>query len=270
MRGKKQSSDVPSPFAVVDGVRVFVFESREAATLAAARCVGALVAARTLEGESCVLGLPTGRTPLGIYRELVRMHREDGLSFRATVTFNLDEYWPIGIQDPGSFHRYMHENFFDAVDLPRRARHVPRGDVAEAEIAAHCAQYDDAIAAAGGIDLLLLGIGRNGHLAFNEPGSPPDSRTRRVALADETREDNARDFGAAAATMPTHAVTVGMATILAARRLLVLAFGERKRDVVREALRGPVHPALPASYLRRHGPPPAVDLYLDPASAAAL
>lgn len=211
-----------------------------------------------------VLGLPTGGTPILLYQELGRLHREEGLSLARVTAFNLDEYWPA---PPGrSFADFMRERFYSLVDLPAAQAHILDGTVAEAGVGAECAGYEERIRQAGGIDLLLLGLGVNGHVAFNEPGSAADSRTRRVRLAPETRARDAAG-GDPKAVPCQEALTIGIGTILEARRIAVLAFGAAKAAAVARALRGAEGADCPASFLRRH---PRVQWLLDPAAAAGL
>lgn len=197
----------------------------------------------------CVLGLPTGSTPLTLYRELVRMHREDGLDFSRVSSFNLDEYVGLAPDHPQSFATYMREHLFDRVNIDRKRAHVPRGDAED--LGAECLAYERAIRDAGGIDLQILGIGENGHIAFNEPGSSPGSRTRVTTLTRETRAANAGEFGDPA-TVPRLAITMGVATILEARSCLLLAAGGEKADAIRAGLEGPVTPRVPATALQLH------------------
>lgn len=255
---------------LIAGIRVRIYENRDAAEAAAAFSIAGLLDERRMRGISVVLGLATGRTPVGIYRRLVERYRAREVSFSHAETFNLDEYWPIGLHDAGSFHRFMHENLFDHVDLPRGKRHVPDGSIDESRLEAHVAEYESKIRAAGGIDLQLLGLGRNGHIGFNEPGSSRDSRTRRVDLAAETIASNRPLFPTG--TEPPHqAITMGIATILEARQILALAFGEAKADIVHDTLRGPISSRVPASFLREHSPSGGgVELFLDRAAAARI
>lgn len=225
-------------------------EDRAQAEREAAATIADLVRARATADAPVVLGLATGRTPIGIYERLVAEH-ERGLSFRHATTFNLDEYWPIQPTHPASFHRFMHQRLFDRVDLPKDRRHVPHGWVAESELERHCADYEARIAAAGGIDLQLLGLGLNGHIGFNEPGSARTSRTRRVVLDDVTRRENAVAFDGAA-DVPRFAITMGIATILEAKRIVLLCFGAKKAQILKAALEGPIAPTVPASFLREH------------------
>lgn len=196
------------------------------------------------------LGLPTGNTPLGMYQELVRRHREEGLDFSRVRTFNLDEYLGLSPDHAGSYHTYMRRYFFDHVNVPAENIHIPDGSPG-VDAEAESASYERAIDGAGGIDLLIVGIGANGHIAFNEPGSSSKSRTRVVELAPETIA-NARKHFENELEIPLTAITMGLGTILEARRILLLASGPDKSDVVNRALRGPVSESVPASVLQLH------------------
>ncbi len=221
--------------------------------------IAGLVQDRARGGRKAVLGLATGRTPLGIYAELARLRREEGLGFGNVLAFGLDEYLGLPREHPQAFWRYLRERVVDPLGMHAAQVRLLASDVAPADIEAHCFAYERAIAGAGGIDLQLLGVGRNGHIGFNEPGSARDSRTREVRLARETREDAARAFGDLA-SVPERALAVGVATILEARRIRVLAFGERKHAIVRRMLEEPIGTALPATFLREH---PDARLYTD-------
>ncbi|MGZ8398543.1 MAG: glucosamine-6-phosphate deaminase [Gemmatimonadales bacterium] len=231
-----------------------------------ARRIAQVIRERRTAGQRPVLGLATGSTPIGVYRELIRMHRDEGLSFTDVITFNLDEYYPM---DPGSihsYHRFMWENLFSQLDIPPANVHIPRGDVRRDEVEAECRRYEDAIGEAGGIDLQLLGIGRTGHIGFNEPGSGAESRTRVVTLDLVTRKDTAADFFGEE-NVPREAITMGVATIFDAREILMLATGEHKADIVRRAVEGEVDHEVAATFLQQH---PNTTFYLDGPAAAAL
>jgi glucosamine-6-phosphate deaminase len=231
-----------------------------------ARRIAELVRERSRSGRPAVLGLATGSTPIGVYRELIRMHREEGLSFAGVITFNLDEYYPM---DPGSlhsYHRFMWENFFSRVDIPPDRVHIPRGDVPRERVGEECRRYEEAIRAAGGIDLQLLGIGRTGHIGFNEPGSGLESRTRLITLDLVTRKDAAADFFGED-NVPREAVTMGVGTILEAREIVILATGEHKAYIVRRAVEGEVDHEVAATFLQRH---PVTTFYLDAPAGAQL
>lgn len=223
----------------------------EGAARSVAGEIATLVRDRQDSGRAAVLGLATGSTPVGVYRELVRLHREEGLSFSNVITFNLDEYLGLPASHPFSFRRFMAEQLFDHVDIDADNVHLPEGDLHEAQIEAHCRDYELRIRDVGGIDLQLLGLGLNGHIGFNEPGSEVDSRTRATELHSVTRESAARWFGSLQ-DVPTQAITMGVATILEARRVRVLALGERKRRVVSKLMQSEATSELPASFLHGH------------------
>lgn len=212
--------------------------------------IAALIRLHQAQGRPTVLGLATGSTPIGIYRELIRLHRE-GLSFRDVITFNLDEYYGLPPEAPESYHRFMREQFFAHVDVRPENIHLPDGMVSRAEVAGACRDYERKIRDAGGLDLQILGIGRTGHIGFNEPGSTPRSRTRVITLDHLTRRDNAQYFSDPD-HMPIQAVTMGIGTILDARRVILLAFGEHKAEIVRRAFEGEPHADVPASFLQHH------------------
>ncbi len=231
----------------------------EAACLRAARIVARLLRAK----PEAALALPTGSTPRGIYAELVRQHRAEGLSFARATAFNLDEYVGIPPDHPGSFRRALREALYRHVDLPEGHAHAPDGQAPD--LPAACAAYEAAIAAAGGLDLALLGLGTDGHIAFNEPTSSLGSRTRLKTLAEETRAANQPAFGAE--PVPRHALTMGIATILEARRCLLVAFGAAKAAAVARLVEGPLTALVPASALQLH---PHATVIVDEAAAEGL
>ena len=212
-----------------------------------------------------VLGLPTGRTSIGVYEQLRELDGRGRVDFARAVTFNLDEFAGIPPSHRGSFRSFMDRHLFAHVDLPPTHIHFLNG-VAE-DLDAECERYEAAIETAGGIDLQLLGIGSNGHVGFNEPGNELTARTHRVRLAESTRRDNAALFDGNTEQVPREALSMGMATILKAGRLILMATGERKAHCVERALRGPISTHLPASFLQLHR---RVELYLDRAAAARL
>jgi len=247
-------------------VPVTVHASSSFASRAVAREIADLVRARSAEGRKTVLGLATGSTPQAVYDELVRIHREDGLSFRDVVSFNLDEYWPMGPDELQSYRRFMREHLFDHVDIDPANAHVPDGTIPRDDVEAYCDRYEKAIADAGGLDLQLLGIGRTGHVGFNEPGSPKDSRTRLITLDKVTRMDAASDFFGEW-NVPHQAITMGVGSILDAKRVVLMAFGEHKAPIVRRAVEGEVTNTVAASFLQEH---PNARFVLDEAAAAEL
>ncbi len=244
---------------------VIVDDHAEMATAIAAR-IANLIKSKAAKGEKCVLGLATGSTPIGVYRELIRLHREDGLSFANVVTFNLDEYWPMPPESIHSYHRFMWENLFSHVDIPNEQVHLLSGTLDRDEVDAACAAYEAAIVAHGGIDLQLLGIGKTGHIGFNEPGSGATSRTRLIHLDHVTRRDAAADFFGEE-YVPREAITMGVATILQAREILILATGEHKSRIVHRAVEGDVSVEVAATFLQRH---PNTTFYVDGAAAVEL
>lgn len=245
-------------------LRVKVFPDANAVGAAAAHEIAELIKGRDDDGRPCVLGLASGVTPVAVYRELIRFHRQ-GLSFARVVTYNLDEYYPMTSSSPHSCTRFIRDNFLDHVDVARSSSHALDGSIRASRVAEHCERYERQIAAAGGIDLQLLGIGRNGHIGFNEPGSPRTSRTRLVTLNELTRRDAKGVFGEA--DVPRQALTMGVDTILRARRVLLLAVGSQKAAIVARAMEGTVSDEVPASFLREHS---EVSVYLDGAAAEGL
>jgi glucosamine-6-phosphate deaminase len=198
---------------------------------------------------TCVLGLATGSTPLGLYRELIRMHREEGLDFSRVTSFNLDEYVGLAPTHEQSYRHFMQSNLFDHINIDKRNTHVPDGLAADFD--EFCEEYEQAIKAEGGIDLQVLGIGSDGHIAFNEPGSSLGSRTRLKTLTHETVCDNARFF-TNQAEVPRLAVTMGVGTILESRRCLLLACGQHKSEAIRATVEGPITAQVTASALQLH------------------
>lgn len=235
------------------------------AALTVAHEIARLIAAQAAAGRRCVLGLATGSTPIAVYRELVRLHREEGLSFKHVTTFNLDEYYPCAPAEAHSYRRFMQENLFDHIDIDPAQTHVLDGSLPRTAVPAHCAEFEARIRAAGGIDLQLVGIGRTGHIAFNEPGASGASRTRLVTLHATTIADN-RPL-VPGGNIPVQSLTMGVGTILEARRVVMLALGEHKRAIVRAAIEGPITTEVTASFLQNH---PAAIAVLDDAAAGDL
>jgi glucosamine-6-phosphate deaminase len=217
----------------------------------AAEQIAALIRGKQAAGEKCVLGLATGSTPKTLYAELVRMHKEEGLSFRNVITFNLDEYYPIDNDAFQSYNAYMQRHLFQHIDIEQANIHIPNGQLPKEEIKAHAAEYERKIDEAGGIDLQVLGIGNNGHIGFNEPGSSIYSKTRLINLENSTRLANAYEF-ATIAEVPRLAITMGISQILKAKKIILLAWGPTKADVVQKAVEGHVTESVPASLLQQH------------------
>ena len=232
-------------------IPVQVFPHARNASAAVAHRIADLIVQRQKETRNCVLGLATGSTPVGVYNELIRMHREDGLSFHNVITFNLDEYFPMQPHELQSYTRFMREHLFDLVDIPEENWHVPDGTLDPKDVDGYCRDYEEAIERAGGIDIQLLGIGRTGHIGFNEPGSGKNSRTRLITLDRVTRIDAASDFFGQE-NVPHKAITMGVGTILEAKEIFMLAFGEHKAPIVARAVEGEIHSAIAASFLQEH------------------
>ena len=242
-------------------MEIIIQPTPEAGSTVAAQIIAKLVRQK----PDSVLGLATGSTPLGTYRELIRMHREEALDFSKVATFNLDEYVGLPAGHPQSYRAFMAENFFDHVNVNIRRTYIPDGTARD--VPAECTRYEAAIVAAGGIDLQLLGIGTDGHIGFNEPSSSLASRTRIKTLTERTRADNARFFGGNLAQVPMHCITMGVGTIMAAREVLLLAFGANKAEAVAAAVEGPVTAMNPASVLQMH---PVAKCITDEAAAGRL
>lgn len=247
-------------------IPVQVFDTPKAAATSLAAEVAALIKQRACEGKNVVLGLATGATPLPFYAELIRLHKEEGLSFANVISFNLDEYCGLNRDHPESYWYFMHTNLFNHIDIKAENIHLPSGIISQEEIADHCLAYEKAIAQAGGIDLQILGIGRTGHIGFNEPGSDDTTITRQVHLDELTIRDAAPSFGGAE-NVPNTAITMGVATIMGAHRVALMAWGEKKASIVKKAVEGPVTIDVAASYLQNHKD---ATFYLDKAAAADL
>jgi glucosamine-6-phosphate deaminase len=231
-----------------------------------ARSIALAIRQKQQEGEQIVLGLATGSTPIKVYDELVRMHREEGLSFHNVITFNLDEYYPMTKNAEQSYWHFMHEYLFNHIDIPKANIHIPDGTQAIDDVAAYCEAYEKDIELAGGIDIQLLGIGRTGHIGFNEPGSWESSITRMVRLDGLTRRDAIKDFGSEEA-VPYRAITMGVGSIFKARKVYLLAFGQHKSSIVREAVEGEITGSVPATFLQKH---PNLRVILDESAAQDL
>jgi glucosamine-6-phosphate deaminase len=213
--------------------------------------IESLIRQNNSAGRPTVLGLATGSTPVGLYRELIRLHKEADLDFSRVITFNLDEYYPMPPDDAHSYRRWMAETFFNHVNVAPKNIHIPDGTQAHEDVEEYCSRYEQTIRRAGGIDLQILGIGRSGHIGFNEPGSTRHSRTRLTALDPVTRRDAASDFFGEE-NVPQQAITMGVGTILEARKIAIMAFGEHKAPMVQKAVEGPITEAIAASFLQEH------------------
>lgn len=228
-----------------------IFDSPTAGSIAIAQTIANLIKEKQSKNQHCVLGLATGSSPLSVYRELVRMHREENLSFHNVITFNLDEYFPIAKEDVQSYHYFMHKHLFDLIDIPKENINIPNGEVAQVEVRETSIAYDEKIASVGGIDLQILGIGRTGHIGFNEPGSHLNSQTRTITLDHLTRYDASAAFQGIE-NVPRKAITMGIQTILSARRILLMAWGTNKAEIIQKAIEGEISSLIPTTYLQYH------------------
>ncbi len=228
---------------------VTVYPNEETASKKVARRISDLIIRKQQNGENVILGLATGATPVGVYKELVRIHKEEGLSFKNVITFNLDEYFPMKPTSPQSYVTFMKENLFNHIDIDMANVHIPDGTLAIETIHGFCLEYEKKITALGGLDLQILGIGRTGHIGFNEPGSAPNSGTRLVTLDDLTRRDASRDFGGKE-NVPTKAITMGIGTIFKAREIILMAWSLKKASIIKKAVEGEISSEVPATYLQ--------------------
>jgi len=231
-----------------------------------AKLIALAIRAKQQKGESIVLGLATGSSPINIYRELIRMHVEERLSLSNVITFNLDEYFPMKAEQMQSYHKFMHDYLFDHVDIPAENINIPDGALPLEDVDEYCKSYERKINLLGGIDIQILGIGRTGHIGFNEPGSEVDSTTRLVRLDSITRNDAANDF-AGLESVPYRAITMGVQTILSAKEIYIMAWGQHKASIVKEAIEGSVTNQVSATFLQEH---PNVKFHLDIAAATEL
>ncbi|MGY3215411.1 glucosamine-6-phosphate deaminase [Mucilaginibacter sp. HD30] len=245
---------------------VTVYATPAEASFAVAARIAKLIRSKQANGESAVLGLATGVTPVAVYAELVRLHKEESLSFKNVVTFNLDEYYPMQPQAAQSYVRFMNEQLFDHIDINRDNVHIPDGTLPQEEIVNFCLNYENQIEELGGLDLQILGIGRTGHIGFNEPGSAPNSGTRLVTLDDMTRADAARDFGGKQ-NVPSKAITMGIGTIFKAREIILMAWSSKKAPIVKKAVEGEISSEVPATYLQLSD---NVEFILDEPAASEL
>jgi glucosamine-6-phosphate deaminase len=249
-----------------ENLPVKIWENSKDASVHIARSIALAIRQKQQDGETIVLGLATGSSPIKVYEELVRLHREENLSFKNVVTFNLDEYYPMKPDAQQSYVRFMHEYLFDHIDIPREHINIPDGTLPIEAVEDYCRAYEKKIEQLGGIDIQLLGIGRTGHIGFNEPGSWDDSKTRLVRLDNLTRRDAIKDF-ILEENVPYRALTMGIGTIMKARLIYLMAWGSHKAHILKEAVEGEISSAVPATYLQNH---PNVKVYLDAAASTEL
>ncbi len=250
--------------AATEKITTSIFKDAEKASAFVAREIADLIRDKQKQHKHCVLGLATGSTPTSVYAELIRLHREEKLSFENVITFNLDEYYPIRPESLQSYVRFMHELLFDHINIKKENIHIPDGTLAKEKVSAYCEAYEKSIEDCGGIDLQILGIGRTGHIGFNEPGSSDRTLTRLITLDQVTRIDAASDFFGEE-NVPTKAITMGVGTILKSKRAIMMAWGEGKAPIVRQAVEGPITDQIPSSFLQKH--PNALVVLDEPASS---
>ena len=246
-------------------MEVLVFESIKSGSLYAAQLIANEIVTNNSVQEKTVLGLATGSTPIQMYDELVGLHKK-GVSFANVVSYNLDEYYPINNSSSQSYHSFMDEHLFKHVDMHPENRFIPNGEVEEGAISSYCEEYEQSISRNGGIDVQVLGLGLNGHIGFNEPGSSRDSRTRKVDLSEVTRTAAIKQFGKEE-LVPTTAISMGIKTILEAEQIIVMAWGEKKADMIKECVEGEVSEEVPGSFLQTH---PNTKIILDASAASKL
>ncbi len=247
-------------------IHTVIHNSSQEASLSVANEIASLIREHQAKGKKLVLGLATGSTPTKVYDYLVRFHQEEQLSFRNVVTFNLDEYFPMEPDSIHSYVRFMNEHLFDHIDIKKTNIHIPKGTLEKEDVREFCQDYEKKIARYGGIDIQILGIGRTGHIGFNEPGSSLKSSTRMVRLDRVTRLDAASDFFGLE-NVPSKAITMGVGTIMAAKRIILMAWGEGKSEVIQQAVEGPIKESVPATFLQHHS---NCDFIIDDAAASSL
>ncbi|WP_126974461.1 glucosamine-6-phosphate deaminase [Gynurincola endophyticus] len=259
-------SNITSLPASVEKINVDICSDAKSGTLKAAQQIAEMIRYKQKRNQTCVLGLATGSTPKQLYAELVRMHKEEGLSFSNVVTFNLDEYYPINKNAVQSYYNFMHKHLFSHVDIAPENIHIPDGEVTKEAIKSACTEYERKIDAAGGIDLQILGIGINGHIGFNEPGAGIHTKTRLVNLTSSTRYTNSYEFNKLS-EVPRMAITMGINTILKSKQIILMAWGESKAAAIQKAVEGEETEIVPASFLQNHD---STTFYIDQAAAAQL
>lgn len=259
-------SNVISLPTSVEKINIEICKDANLGTLKVAKQIADLIKHKQKKNEHCVLGLATGSTPKKLYAELVRMHKEEGLSFSNVITFNLDEYYPINKQAPQSYYQFMHKHLFSHIDIFEENIHIPNGEVIKEDIKSTCADYEKKIDALGGIDLQILGIGVNGHIGFNEPGSGIHTKTRLVNLTSSTRYANSYEFNKLS-EVPRMAITMGIQTILKSKQIILMAWGESKALAIKKAVEDNETDSLPASFLQSHD---NTTFYIDEPAASQL
>ena len=249
-----------------ENIGTVVYENSVIASKSVANEIAALIREKKVQNQLCILGLATGSSPKSLYAELVRLHKEEGLSFKNVVSFNLDEYYPMEPDSINSYVRFMNELLFNHIDILPENIHIPDGTLSKEAIADYCSNYETKIEALGGLDLQVLGIGGNGHIGFNESGSLQNSKTRLVALDHITRVAASNDFSGLNNT-PRTAITLGVKKIMESKRVILMAWGEGKSNIIKSSVEGSVTNLVPASFLQEHH---NTTFVLDKAAASKL
>jgi glucosamine-6-phosphate deaminase len=254
------------PETTYEKLPVAIFEDAKEGAISAAHEIAEVIRSRQKEGRNAVLGLATGSSPINVYKELVRLHKEENLSFKNVITFNLDEYYPMEPDELQSYVYFMKEHLFNHIDILPENVNIPDGTLAIEKVKEYCLNYEKKIEAAGGIDIQLLGVGRTGHIGFNEPGSSVQTVTRLVKLDPLTITDAAKDF-IKEEYVPLRAITMGVGTIMKARKIILLAWGEGKAKILQKTVEGNISDEIPASFLQQH---PNVKVIVDQWAALEL
>ena len=232
-------------------IPISLFEHPKDGSIYVAKLIADTIIKKHQTGEMCILGLATGSSPITIYSELVRLHKEENLSFKNVITFNLDEYWPMNKNSRHSYHKFMFDNLFNHIDIDKKNINIPKGNVSSNKLEKHCIKFENKIRELGGLDLQLLGIGRNGHIGFNEPGTLKSSITRKVRIEHTTRFDASEEFGGID-NVPKEAISMGTKTILNAKKIILVAWGSGKSKIIKKAIEEKESDIVPASLLQSH------------------
>lgn len=250
----------------VEKIATRIYDNREGGSAFVAQNIASVIRKNNEANKHTVLGLATGNSPLLVYKELIKYHLEEGLSFKNVFTFNLDEYYPMGKKDDHSYNYFIYEKFLSKIDVRPENVHIPDGELPLNEVVDYCKDYDAKIESLGGLDVQILGIGRSGHIGFNEPGSKITDGTRLLKLDNVTISDASEAFGGIS-NVPTQAITMGVKTILQAKKIFLVAWGKEKADVIQKAIEEVVSSEVSASFLQKHNDTLFV---LDPAAASKL
>ena len=232
-------------------IKTFIYKNLNEGSIIVAKKISKLIKKKEKLNQKCVLGLSTGSSPLKTYSELIKMHKKEGLSFKNVIVFNLDEFYPMKPNSQFSYHSFMFNKFLKYIDIQKKNINIPKGDISNKKIKSYCKSFEKKIDNLGGIDLQLLGIGTNGHIGFNEPGSDINSITRKIIISNHSRLALSKDFKSID-NVPKNAITMGVKTILKAKKIILIAWGKTKSKIIRKTLKEKTNPLIPASYLQSH------------------